>query len=211
MPQKAYSYLALGDSYTVGEGLETNLSFPYLLVQKLISEGIDLQKIKVIAQTGWTSGELIQNITQTELKAKFDFATLLIGVNNQYQGLDISIFESELKYLIETSQTLLQTPCNLWVLSIPDYGQTPYVRKKNLDFMKIRAEINDYNQKAREICEQMEVNFVDITHLTSNCFINNDNIDSFLTSDELHFSSLIYEKWAEKLASAICRGGITSS
>jgi lysophospholipase L1-like esterase len=205
MPQNAYSYLALGDSYTVGEGLETNLSFPYVLVQKLISEGIDIQKIEVIAQTGWTTGELIQGIAQTELNAKFDFATLLIGVNNQYQGLDISIFESELKYLIETSQTLLQTPRNLWVLSIPDYGQTPYVLKKNLDFMKIRAEINDYNQKAREICEQTEVNFVDITHLTSNCFINTDKIDLFLTSDELHFSTLIYEKWAEKLALAICR------
>ncbi|MBK9592012.1 MAG: SGNH/GDSL hydrolase family protein [Crocinitomicaceae bacterium] len=122
----ASSYLALGDSYTIGEGVAVIDSWPYQLVKKLNAKGISIEQPKVIARTGWRTDNLIAAIEAENLSQKYDLVSLLIGVNNQFQGKSLEQYKKDLRSLLNTAINLSAAgKSRVFVLSIPDYGSTP--------------------------------------------------------------------------------------
>lgn len=193
-----YSYLALGDSYTIGEAVPLNRSFPYQVVQLLRKKEYNFNAPEIIAKTGWTSDELLEAITNYELLSKYDFVTLLIGVNNQYRGRDAieykEQFEEILKKAIELANGKKE---HVLVVSIPDYSLTPYA--KSMDADKISKEIEVFNGINKALSIQYKVQYVDITSGSKET--NKDA--SLLAPDGLHPSEKEYAKWAEKIVEVI--------
>jgi lysophospholipase L1-like esterase len=195
---RSYTYLALGDSYTIGEKVETKENFPNQLTTILKEKGIAFVSPKIIAQTGWTTDELHAAIKETELETKYDFVTLLIGVNNQYRGrkLDdyIPEFESLLKLAIQFAG---DDTDHVVVLSIPDWGATPFAAAR--DRNQIAKEIDEYNSANEMMAKKYNVKYINITKSTREAA---EDI-SLLTSDGLHPSAKEYARWAKKVAAFI--------
>ena len=182
------NYLALGDSYTIGESLELGDSFPFQLKKKID----EIRKVKIIAKTGWTTGELIDSLNSIDIKKKYDFVSLLIGVNNQYRNYDILSFEKEFEVLLNMAVSYSRNINNVFVLSIPDYGVTPYGLKNK---EKIMAEINLYNQIIKRITNIYNIDFYDISDISREAERN-----KFLIADDsLHPSKQMYSQWVDKL------------
>lgn len=178
------NYLALGDSYTIGEGVEQTQTWPFLISDKL--------QPKVIATTGWTTRDLIDAIDAENVSQKFDVVSLLIGVNNQYQGLPFSIYENEFIELLEIAISLSKYGKDgVFVLSIPDYGVTPFAQKKRPE--KIDRELKVYNMFAKEVCSQHQIPFFDIYQLSKEA--RNDH--TLLAEDQLHPSGKMYQMWVD--------------
>ncbi|MBS1661351.1 MAG: SGNH/GDSL hydrolase family protein, partial [Bacteroidetes bacterium] len=159
-----HSFLALGDSYTIGEGLPLSDSYPYQTVQLLRKGGLPYTAPEIIARTGWTTGELAAAIDRTTFLPHYDIVTLLIGVNNQYRGLDLEEYGKEFEQLFRQARTLA-TPSTgrVFVLSIPDWGVTPFAEAQGKDKELIATEINSFNTIARQIVEEQGLPFIDIT------------------------------------------------
>jgi lysophospholipase L1-like esterase len=193
-----YSYLALGDSYTIGEQVPLFENFPYQTIQILRKHFINTHSFcapEILAKTGWTTDELLNQIHQTEFQKKYDFVSLLIGVNNQYRGKELSVFATEFEILLKKAIVFADgNTASIFVLSIPDWGVTPFAADR--DLKKIAEEINQYNEFCKEICLQSDCQFIDIT--TSQRLDRNK--DEFLASDKLHPSGLEYTKWATLLS-----------
>jgi lysophospholipase L1-like esterase len=187
------TYLALGDSYTIGEQILLKDSFPYQVVQMLRKNNIDINAPEIIAKTGWTTANLLSAISVTKLLKKYDFVSLLIGVNNQYDAVTFSIFEKEFEELILKSISLTNKSKNVFVFSIPDWGVTPFAAERNKE--EITKEINEYNLVCKSIAEKYNCVFIEITEEYK---FDADN-DNFLATDKLHPSAFEYEKWAKKL------------
>jgi lysophospholipase L1-like esterase len=195
---KHYTYLALGDSYTIGEGVPLHESFPYQLVQILRNAQLHFHAPEIIAKTGWTSFELAEHLLHTKLDDNYDFVTLLIGVNNQYRGLPLADFESDFGFLLRKAIHLSgEKPIHVIVLSIPDWGQTPFA--KDRDASLIADEIAAFNNVCRQITERMEANFVDITAGAKKSVAD----VSLFAADGLHYSAKTHATWAEKVAAVI--------
>ena len=160
-----FSYLALGDSYTIGESVSAKSSFPKQLEKSLESSlGVKI-KTTILAKTGWRTDNLLNAIDNTELKSSYDFVTLLIGVNNQYQGVSFSKYEEEFPELLAHAITLSgNDPDRVMVISIPDWGFTPF--GQNRDRQKISSEIDAYNGYAKTIAHNSDVHFINITDIT---------------------------------------------
>lgn len=191
------SYLALGDSYTIGEQVPLFDSFPYQTIQLLRERlpHIDFFSPEIIAKTGWTTDELIQQIDNTRFLKKYDFVSLLIGVNNQYRGRDISNYKKEFEHLLLKAVDFAGGNHNhVFVLSIPDWGVTPFADGKDIDL--IANQIDQYNKACEKITLSHKCNFIDITTDQRN---DKNEID-FLTLDKLHPSGKAYSKWASKLS-----------
>lgn len=173
------SYLALGDSYTVGEAVAQSDSFPYQLSKK-----INTLTPEIIAKTGWRTDELIEAINNRQLH-QFDYVSLLIGVNNQYQHKDINIFVSEFEILLLKAISLTKTEGKTFCLSIPDYGFTPFGMEKQNEITK---DIDTYNLICEEICKKHQIPFVYITD------ISRKGIEqpTLVANDELHISAQGY-------------------
>jgi len=187
---KKISYLALGDSYTIGESVKESQRWPNLLADSLVKAGYEVEKPIIIAKTGWRSDELISAIEKRPDLMQFDLVSLLIGVNNQYQGKDIAVFKKEFKALLQVAIDHSKKGAGgVFVLSIPDYGVTPFAASKKP--AKISREIKLYNTVCREICEQKNILFIDITPISREARTQTN----LLASDELHPSSLMYQKW----------------
>lgn len=187
------SYLALGDSYTIGEAVEENERWPMLLAQKFKEHNVVFKTPNIIAKTGWRTDELLDAINQSDLEPGFDMVSLLIGVNNQYQGKEIKYYEQDFKILLNKALSLCKTKeRGVFVVSIPDYGATPFGR--TLKPNKIAEEINHYNKIAKRICESMEVEFINITDL-SKLVAKNDKLSA---NDKLHPSGEMYKLWVDK-------------
>jgi lysophospholipase L1-like esterase len=196
--EKLYTYLALGDSYTVGESLPLPQSFPYQTVQLLRKEKVHLAPPEVIARTGWTADELAAAMQEYQFLKHYDFVSLLIGVNNQYRGRSLEEFTLECGNLISRAVELAHgKPEHVFILSIPDYGVTPFAQK--LDPAKIAQEIDQYNGAARALAAQYKAHFIDITPGTREAYSD----DTLLASDGLHPSAKAYTPWAEELAKAM--------
>lgn len=196
MSGKTYSYLALGDSYTIGESVPLFESFPYQFVQFLRKSGMNFQAPEIIAKTGWTTDELKIAIDKTILLPVYDFVTLLIGVNNQYRGLSIEIYEKEFEELLMNALKIAGNNKNrVFVLSIPDWGITPFAADR--DQKKISTEIDAFNKVNETLSKKLQVQYIDITELTREAVDN----ELLLTNDKLHPSGLEYKRWAEKLLS----------
>lgn len=188
------SYLALGDSYTIGEGVPVYHSFPYQLVQMLRSKELRVSAAEIVAKTGWTTGELIYGLNQTRLNAPYDFVTLLIGANNQYRGMSVYAYKSDLKRLLKTAVGLAaDLSKRVVVMSIPDWGQTPFAN--NLDRRSISEQIGIFNSTNRSLVNDYGCSYLDITTNAPESAGNPE----YLSADGLHPSEKAYQRWARLL------------
>ena len=185
------NYLALGDSYTIGQGLEESERWPNQLGQKLEENGYEIGAIDIIAKTGWTTTNLINNIELTEL-GEFNLVSLLIGVNNQFQNKSFEIFRSEFDLLVEKSIQITGSNKRVFILSIPDYGVTPF-GSSNSDM--IAQELDMYNDYMNQRCFEQNISFVNITEISRQLA---DSPGS-LAEDNLHPSGSQYAKWVEEM------------
>lgn len=185
------SYLALGDSYTIGEGVPAADQWGMQLAGLLREGGISVANPVTIARTGWTTSELAAAVAAANLDPAYDMVSLLIGVNNQYRGQSLTNYRKEFKELLQTSIRLAKgTPANVVVLSIPDWGATPF--GQNRDRAKIANEIDAFNAVAREEAQAAGVAFINITPLTR----EKGSDWSYLASDGLHYSGKMHREWA---------------
>jgi len=191
-------YLALGDSYTIGEMVPADQSYPNQVAALLTKKWLHINAPTIIAKTGWRTDELIHGIESANLTQKFDIVTLLIGVNNQYQNKDTAIYRAEFVQLLKTSIVFAKdNKHHVFVLSIPDWGVTPFANGRNLE--KIAAEIDAYNRINKEESKKAGVNYINITSF----YRDMGDDPAYLASDKLHPSGKMYEKWAKLLANAI--------
>jgi lysophospholipase L1-like esterase len=193
-----YTYLALGDSYTIGEAVPLNQSFPYQVVQLLRKNDFNFNAPEIIAKTGWTTDELQQGVSQATLLSKYDIVTLLVGVNNQYRGSDVVEYKQQLEELIKKAIELTNGKKeHVIIISIPDYSVTPHA--KAMDTEKISKEVEVYNGINKALSIQYKVLYVDIT--TGSKEAAGDS--SLISEDGLHPSAIEYGRWAEKVVDVI--------
>ena len=198
--EKIFTYLALGDSYTIGESVLLYKSFPYQVVQILRKKGFRFSAPEIIAKTGWTTDELKNGLNEYSPMPPYYFVTLLIGVNNQYRGRQIEEYKLEFESLLKQAlQFANEIKERVIVLSIPDYSVTPFTDA--MDKEKISEEINLFNSTKKAVSLQYKVNYVDIT----TGFKKALNDPSLLASDHLHPSENEYKNWAEKVADIMLR------
>lgn len=199
----ALTYLALGDSYTIGEGVASGERWPVRLTLALREEGVPLEFPRTLATTGWTTDELssAMDAAQPPL-GHYDFVSLLIGVNNQYRGRSVGDYRGEFHELLRRAIRLAGDRSDrVLVLSIPDWGVTPFATTQGSDPAQVAGELDAYNAIAAELCEQHGVAFVDITGLSR----AHGAEPSMLVDDGLHPSATMYASWAEH-ALPVARG-----
>jgi lysophospholipase L1-like esterase len=193
-----YSYLALGDSYTIGEQLDLMDSFPYQAVQLLRNAGFNFQAPEIIAASGWTTDELKDAIDRQVLLSTYDFVSLLIGVNNQFRGRSVEEFRTHFRTLLEHAISLADGVAeNVIVISIPDYSVTPFANGRSPE--SIRSQIDTFNFICQAEAEHYQAQCIDIT--TSQRA--DGHKAEFLAPDLLHPSSREYSKWAEKVSNTM--------
>lgn len=193
--QTPLTYLALGDSYTIGESVPIYQGFPYQVVQLLREKGLVLTAPEIVAKTGWTTDELQAGINNTRLLKSYDFVTLLIGVNNQYRGRTAENYATEFESLLNQAISFAGGHKDrVVVLSIPDWGQTPYAEGR--DRAKIAKEIDAYNAVNQKISRQYGVHYIDITPGTREASTDK----GLVANDGLHPSGKDYARWARAVA-----------
>jgi lysophospholipase L1-like esterase len=196
------SYLALGDSYSIGEGVEERGRWPVQLAQALRDEGIALEDPRIIATTGWTTDELACAVDAAEPLGEWDFVSLLVGVNDQYRGRDVDDYVGAYATLLQRAIALAGGRAGrVLALSIPDWSVTPFARDSGRDRALIAAELDAYNQAAREICASLGVACVDIADISRDGGGDAD----MLVSDGLHPSAAMYARWVQA-ALPVARG-----
>ena len=186
-------YLALGDSYTIGEGVAAEGRWPVQLARALRDDGIDLADPRIIATTGWTTDELASAMDVEEPLGRWDFVSLLIGVNNQYRGRSAGDYRAEFHELLRRAIRLAGDRSDrVLVLSIPDWGVTTFAREQGRDAAQIASELDAYNAAATELSAQHGVAFVDITPISR----ERGGERAMLADDGLHPSAAMYELWS---------------
>ena len=187
------NYLALGDSYTIGEGVQPEERWPSLLADLLTKEEVYIKGVDIVATTGWTTGELRHDLTFAPPEPIYDICSLCIGVNNQYRGLSIRNyaveFEALLSMAIRFAQGHVHRTC---VVSIPDWGVSPFADGK--DRTSIARQIDEFNKVNKAIAGQHGAPYVDITPLTRTL-----TQDHYFTEDGLHPSVAAYRLWVEEI------------
>ena len=195
-----YSYLALGDSYTIGEQVPFAQNFPNQTIQLLKKAGSAFYDAEIIAKTGWTTDELDAAIDAANISKPYDIVSLLIGVNNQYRGMPVKNFKIEFEHLLQKAiQFAGNKPYRVFVLSIPDWGVTPFADGR--DRKQVAGEIDAYNYICQTSANEFQANFINITSSQR----EDGSKAEFLATDGLHPSGLEYKKWAIKLANAILK------
>ena len=180
------SYLALGDSYTIGESINIKDSYPNQL-----KDQIDLiDSLKIIAKTGWTTDELIDTLNRSIIR-QYDIVSLLIGVNNQFRGYSINNYKFEFENLLNKAINYSNNKKNVFVISIPDYGVTPFGKSRGKE--KIYREINAFNDINRSISEQYNVMYFNVTDISRLA----EDDSSLLADDKLHPSEKMYSEWID--------------
>lgn len=187
-------YLALGDSYTIGEAVPASHRFPVQLQQKLVAEGIKIEAPQIIARTGWTTDELMNGIRQANPQGQFDLVTLLIGVNNQYRGRDTAEYRRQFRELLNMAIGFAGNKAShVIVLSIPDYSITPFGLTR--DMVKISREIDWFNHINLQETRNTEAVYVDITPISRRGL----GEPQLVAADGLHPSGEMYREWVELL------------
>ncbi|MBT7740145.1 MAG: SGNH/GDSL hydrolase family protein [Cryomorphaceae bacterium] len=187
------SLLALGDSYTIGEGVNEEERWPNQFVQVAYENGIDFLTPRIIAMTGWKTYDLINGIESSNFEKKYDYVSLLIGVNNQFNSRSINEFEDDLDKLLIKINNLKKKDGSVLIISIPDWGSSPY--GENMDRNQISTEINTFNNSLKSFANINGLKYVDVTEISRRA-INEPNL---ITSDNLHPSGLMYLEWAKKI------------
>ncbi len=189
----AIAYLALGDSYTIGEGAQPADRWPMQLASLARQQGLTLTEPDIIARTGWTTADLQGAIRDANNQKTYGLVSLLIGVNNQYQGKPVAQYRTEFRALLATAIHFAGGRAgHVVVLSIPDWGQSPYAAGR--DRVRIGTEIDQFNAVAHEECQHADVAFVDITPLTRSAA---GDATQF-APDGLHYTSSQMRRWAEQ-------------
>jgi lysophospholipase L1-like esterase len=197
---KAFNYLALGDSYTIGESVGLHESFPYQTIQILREKGLAFQAPEIIAKTGWTTDELADNISRIQFLDKYDFVSLLVGVNNQYRGRSVDEYAIDFAALLKKAIGFAGDQAgHVTVLSIPDWGVTPFATGK--DRKRIADEIDAFNVANRQIAVKYKVHYIDITGETRKAHKDG----SLIANDGLHPSAKEYARWAANLSEVFAR------
>lgn len=192
--QKKLTYLALGDSYTIGESIKPSERWPAQLVEALRDSGITISDLKIIAQTGWTTTDLRNAIQESQLNAPYELVSLLIGVNDQYQNRDIKKYPQRFQWLLEKAIQLAGGKVNhVFVVSIPDYSVTPYGQKR--EPIMISEEIARYNTINQQISNRLGVTFINITPISEHA----ENNVALIADDGLHPSGKMYKLWVEQI------------
>ncbi|MBS1507286.1 MAG: SGNH/GDSL hydrolase family protein [Bacteroidetes bacterium] len=190
-------YLALGDSYTIGESVAESERWPNQLAALLASKQKVEIKTSIIATTGWRTDNLANAVTIAKLKNEYDLVSLLIGVNNQYQGKSIEQYEIEFEQLLKTAIALAGgAKEKVFVVSIPDYGFTPF-GEKNKD--KISAGIDQFNNANKKISDSLAVKYISITDISRQGLID----PSLVAADGLHPSGKMYALWVTRIAAML--------
>ncbi|HVT57160.1 MAG TPA: SGNH/GDSL hydrolase family protein [Thermoanaerobaculia bacterium] len=200
-------YLALGDSYTIGESVSPEGRWPVQLAALLRAQGLAVAEPQIVARTGWTTGELSAGIDAAAPRGPFDLVSLLIGVNDQYRGGSPEAYVAGFTALLRRAVAFAGgTPGRVLVLSIPDWSVTPFARESGRDLARVAAEIGRFNAVAAEETQRAGARFVAITVISQRA--KGDR--SLLAADGLHPSAAMYADWA-RLALPAARAALVGS
>ena len=192
------NYLALGDSYTIGEGVAESDRWPVQLVEDLENRGYSIDSLQIIARTSWTTDKLVLGVLETPTLPEYDLITIMIGVNNQYRGRSLENFKEELEILIKLSLKMTGgDPSKVFLISIPDWGVTPYADRFDGDL--IADEINAFNLEIIQASQESNIHYIDVTELSRQAAQDS----TLLVADGLNPSGLMYTQWVEKMAPII--------
>ena len=200
-PAAPLRFLALGDSYTIGQSVDVSQRWPIQLARRLREEGTGISEPEIVARTGWTTSELSSAIDRAGLRPPYDLVTLSIGVNNQYRGLDVGVYRTEFGALLDRAVGFAGgEPSKVIVLSIPDWGVTPFAAGADraqiaagADRAQIAAEIDRFNAVNREEAVRSGARYVDITPISREA----DTDLELVAGDGLHPSGKMYRAWTE--------------
>lgn len=191
------TFLALGDSYTIGESVHPSLRWPVQLSDSLRSREVPLNHPRIIARTGWTTGDLLEAMDKRLEDEQFDLVSVLIGVNNQYQGKSIEEYEKDLGEIFDRAiKHSAQGAAGVIAVSIPDYGVTPFGAEKR---EQIATEIDHFNAVFKAVADQYAIAFYNITPISKRASQEKD----LTASDELHPSGKMYSLWVEEIAGEV--------
>ncbi|WP_198170157.1 SGNH/GDSL hydrolase family protein [Mucilaginibacter arboris] len=197
------SYLALGDSYTIGQSVPYTQSFPFQLASQLRSNNFYVTDPLIIARTGWTTADLKRAIADSAITKKFSFVTLLIGVNNQFQNGDTATYRTDFDDLVNTSVLYAKSnPKHVFVLSIPDWSVTPFALTSGRNIATIKAQIDVFNAINERESNKLGVNYLNITDVSRKAATDT----TLLADDGLHPSGLMYLMWVKLLAPQVVAG-----
>ena len=189
----AYSFLSLGDSYTIGERVSETDRWSVQLAGMLRQANVEVGNPDIIARTGWTTAELQTAINASGNQKIYSLVSLLIGVNNQYRGQSQDQYRTEFRELLQTATKFAGGKASrVFVLSIPDWGVSPFAAGE--DKTRVSREIDQFNAIAQEECQKAGIAYVDITSLSRSAAGDN----SQFASDGLHYSGRQMKQWAEK-------------
>ena len=189
-------FLALGDSYTIGEGVAAQERWPAQLVARLHGQGIAVDEPRIIARTGWTTGELSAAMDESGFDPPYDLVTLLIGVNNQYRGLPLDEYRGQFRALLARAVALAgDDPERVLVVSIPDWGITRFARADKRDAGAIAKQIDAFNHAARGIAQSASTRWADVTGIS-----RDPHHRESLVADGLHPDGAQYARWVDAIA-----------
>ena len=187
------SFLALGDSYTIGESVIEEERWPNQIVDIALNKNVLFDQPDIIAKTGWRTEQLIDTLNKINFIKKFDYVSLMIGVNNQYSLKPIDTFRSDLIKLLDMSIGYSKNRDNVVLISIPDWGVTPFA--EGYDRNRIKEEINQFNSVIEDIANTNNILYVDVTEISRRALTEKD----LIANDSLHPSGKMYKEWAEKI------------
>ena len=191
--ESPYSFIALGDSYTIGEGVNEDERWPNQFVDVAYENGIDFDQPMIIAETGWKTYDLLNAINQTNFTKKYDYVSLLIGVNNQFNSRPIHEFEEDLNKLMDEMNRIKKDDGSIIIISIPDWGYTPFA--ESVEMSDISEKIDLFNSSLIKFAATNDLKYVDVTEISRRA-INEPNL---ITDDNLHPSETMYLEWANKI------------
>lgn len=188
------SFLALGDSYTIGTRIDPEHNWPQQLQDTLTARNFIVDTTVVVAMNGWTTTDLLSEIEQRELSQPYNLVSILIGVNNQYQNKDLDIYRNEFREVIEEAIYFARGDTSrLFIVSIPNYGVTPFGQHRNP--VIIKQELDIYNDIAKSIGAEYHIPFVNITPISEMA----ENDTTLLATDNLHPSAKMYSMWIQEM------------
>jgi lysophospholipase L1-like esterase len=192
-PGQTIRFLALGDSYTIGQGVSDDERWPEQLAARLEERGIDTQ-FTIIARTGWTTDDLLFSLATKPPEGTYDLVSLLIGVNNQFRGGEPEEYRIRFRELLEQAVAFAgDNPQNVIVLSIPDWVVTPYAER--MPARSLEFDIDDFNAVNLQEARSYNVRYVDITPISRR--VTKDK--ELMAQDGLHPSGAMYALWVEKM------------
>jgi lysophospholipase L1-like esterase len=192
-----HRFLALGDSYTIGEGVPLEAGWPARVARRLRDGGVDLADPRIIAVTGWTTDELAAGIEAAAPRPRWDLVTLAIGVNNHYRGRGLDQYRDQLRSLLARAVNLAgEHAGHVLMISIPDWGVTRFARSKHRDTARMAAEMDAFNAAACDLARAAGAGWVDVTTISRGLA----DAPDMLAADGLHPSAAQYAIWADTIA-----------